>query len=113
MSKKTSIPTTTTTRNLSEFRDKTGNLYMSVAIIAKRADQIQRSLKEEINRKMEEFAAYTDSLEEITENKEQIELSRHYERMPKPSLLATQEFLEGKLKFIEEVQVTENTLSQN
>jgi DNA-directed RNA polymerase subunit K/omega len=113
MSKKTSIPNTTITRNLSEFRDKTGNLYMSVAIIAKRADQIQRSIKEEINQKMEEFSAYTDSLEEITENKEQIELSRHYERMPKPSLLATQEFLEGKLKFIEEPQTAENPISQN
>lgn len=113
MSKKPSVPTTTITRNLSEFRDKTGNLYMSVAIIAKRADQIQRSLKEEINQKMEEFASFSDSLEEITENKEQIDLSRYYERMPKPSLLATQEFLEGKLKFIEEPQATEKNISQN
>ncbi|MCS6979450.1 MAG: DNA-directed RNA polymerase subunit omega [Flavobacteriales bacterium] len=101
MSKKTPVPVTTVTRNVHELRNKTGNLYKSVAIISKRADQIQRSLKEEISRKMEEFSSYSDSLEEVTENKEQIELSRQYERMPKPTLLATQEFLEGKLIFKE------------
>lgn len=113
MSKKTSVSTTTITRNLNDFREKTGNLYMSVAIISRRADQIQRSLKEEINRKMEEFSTYTDSLEEITENKEQIELSRQYERLPKPSLIATQEFIDGKLRFIEEPQATDNGIPQN
>lgn len=101
MSKRSPIPVTTITRDVNKLREKTGNLYKSVAIISKRADQIQRSLKEEINTKLEEFSSFTDSLEEITENREQIELSRHYERMPKPAALATQEFLDDKLIFQE------------
>ncbi|MCS6981158.1 MAG: DNA-directed RNA polymerase subunit omega [Flavobacteriales bacterium] len=101
MNKKTTAPVTTITRDVNQLREKTGNLYMSVAIIAKRADQIQRSLKEEIAAKLEEFASFTDSLEEITENREQIEFSRYYERMPKPAALATQEFIEDKLIFQE------------
>ncbi|MBA2329690.1 MAG: DNA-directed RNA polymerase subunit omega [Flavisolibacter sp.] len=85
------------TRDLNEFRGKTGNLYESIAIVGKRANQINITLKEELHSKLDEFASHTDSLEEIHENKEQIEISRAYERMPNPALLATKEFLEDKV----------------
>jgi DNA-directed RNA polymerase subunit K/omega len=87
------------TRDINEFKNKTGNLYESIAIVAKRANQINISLKEELHNKLEEFASHTDSLEEIHENKEQIEISRAYERMPNPALLATQEFMEAKIYY--------------
>src|SRR5688572_29753438 len=87
------------TKNLNDIKEKTGNLYESISIIGKRANQINISLKEELHNKLEEFASHTDSLEEIHENKEQIEISRAYERMPNPSLLATQEFLEDKIYY--------------
>ncbi|HET9825786.1 MAG TPA: DNA-directed RNA polymerase subunit omega [Chitinophagaceae bacterium] len=87
------------TRSLNDIKDKTGNIYESISIVAKRANQINISLKEELHNKLEEFASHTDSLEEIHENKEQIEISRAYERMPNPALLATQEFLDEKIYF--------------
>ncbi len=87
------------TRHLDDIKGKTGNLYESISIVGKRANQINISLKEELHNKLEEFASHTDSLEEIHENKEQIEISRAYERMPNPALLATQEFLEDKVYF--------------
>ena len=90
---------TAETKNLTDIKNKTGNLYESIAIIAKRANQINISLKEELHNKLEEFASHTDSLEEIHENKEQIEISRAYEKMPNPSILATQEFFEGKVYY--------------
>lgn len=87
------------TKDLNVIRSKTGNVYESIAVIAKRANQINITLKEELHNKLEEFASHTDSLEEIHENKEQIEISRAYERMPNPALLATQEFLDDKVYF--------------
>jgi DNA-directed RNA polymerase subunit K/omega len=84
-------------RRISDLQDKTGNIYESIAVIAKRANQINVTLREELHNKLEEFASHTDTLEEIHENKEQIEISRAYEKMPNPSLLATQEFLEDKV----------------
>ena len=87
------------TKNLDDIKAKTGNLYESISIVGKRANQINISLKEELHSKLDEFASHTDSLEEIHENKEQIEISRAYERMPNPALLATQEFLEDKVYF--------------
>src|SRR3982751_926910 len=87
------------TRDVNELKLKTGNTYESIAIVAKRANQINISLKEELHNKLEEFASHTDSLEEIHENKEQIEISRAYERMPNPALLATQEFYDDKVYF--------------
>ena len=87
------------TKSMDEIKNKTGNLYESITIVAKRANQINISLKEELHNKLDEFASHTDSLEEIHENKEQIEISRAYERMPNPALLATQEFLEEKVYF--------------
>ncbi|MBO9201441.1 DNA-directed RNA polymerase subunit omega [Niastella yeongjuensis] len=90
---------TAETKDLNAIKAKTGNVYESIAIIAKRANQINISLKEELHNKLEEFASHTDSLEEIHENKEQIEISRAYERMPNPSLLATQEFFDDKIYY--------------
>ena len=90
---------TVETKNLLDIKSKTGNLYESIAIIGKRANQINIAIKEELHNKLEEFASHTDSLEEIHENKEQIEISKAYERMPNPALLASQEFMEGKVYF--------------
>jgi DNA-directed RNA polymerase subunit K/omega len=87
------------TKNVADLKAKTGNLYESIAVIAKRANQINISLKEELHSKLEEFASHTDSLEEIHENKEQIEISKAYERMPNPALLATQEFSDDKIYY--------------
>lgn len=87
------------TKNLADIKAKTGNIYESIAIIAKRSNQINISIKEELHSKLEEFATHTDNLEEVHENKEQIEISRYYERLPNPAILATQEFLEDKVYF--------------
>ncbi len=87
------------TKNINQIRSKTGNLYESIAIISKRANQINIALKEELHNKLEEFASHTDSLEEIHENKEQIEISKAYEKMPNPALLSTAEFLEDKVYY--------------
>lgn len=90
--KKSKAPATTVTRNIMDLADKTGNIYESVAVIAKRANQISVEIKQDLNKKLAEFASYNDSLEEVFENREQIEISRYYEKLPKPTLLATQEF---------------------
>ena len=84
-------------KDLNDLKSRTGNVYESISVIAKRANQINISLKEELHSKLEEFASHTDSLEEVHENKEQIEISKAYEKMPNPALLATQEFLEDKV----------------
>jgi DNA-directed RNA polymerase subunit K/omega len=93
------IPSVVETKDLTEVKSVTGNLYESIAIISRRANQINISLREELHNKLEEFASHTDSLEEIHENKEQIEISRAYEKMPNPAILATQEFMEGKVYY--------------
>jgi len=90
--KKSKAPVTTITRDLRKLEEKTGNIYQAVIICAKRANQISMELKEELNKKLEEFASYTDNLEEVFENREQIEISKYYERLPKPTLLALEEF---------------------
>ena len=95
--KKSKAPVNTVTRNVMELCDETGNIYETVAIIAKRANQIAIQIKEDLSKKLAEFASYNDSLEEVFENREQIEISRYYEKLPKPTLLATQEFVEGKV----------------
>ena len=87
------------TRDVIEMKDKTGNLYESIAVIAKRANQIAVTIKEELHKKLDEFSSHTDSLEEVHENKEQIEISRMYERMANPALQATAEFLEDKIYY--------------
>ena len=95
--KKTKAPTNTVTRNIMDLCDDTNNIYESVAIIAKRANQISLDIKQELNKKLQEFASYNDSLEEVFENREQIEISRYYEKLPKPTLIATQEFIENSI----------------
>ncbi|HNW54063.1 MAG TPA: DNA-directed RNA polymerase subunit omega [Bacteroidales bacterium] len=95
--KKLKIESTTITRNMSELNDPTENIYETVAIIAKRANQISQEIKEELNSKIEEFATPSDNLEEVFENREQIELAKYYENLPKPTLIATNEFLKDQI----------------
>ncbi|MBQ7662608.1 MAG: DNA-directed RNA polymerase subunit omega [Prevotella sp.] len=102
--KKSKAPVNTVTHNIMDLCDETGNLYESVAIIAKRANQISVQIKEDLSKKLAEFASYNDSLDEVFENREQIEISRYYEKLPKPTLLATQEFIEGKVYFRDPLQ---------
>lgn len=89
----------TETRNLTELAKPTGNIYESVMIIAKRANQISANVKQELSQKLEEFANYADTLEETFENREQIEISKHYERLPKPTLVAIDEFSHGEIYY--------------
>lgn len=87
------------TRDLDKVSEKTGNLYESLYVISQRAKQISLTMKEELNNKLSEFASTVDNLEEVFENKEQIEISKFYERMPKPTTLAMDEFMEDKIMF--------------
>lgn len=97
--KKSKAPTNTVTHNLMDLAEDTGNLYESLVIIAKRANQISAQMKEDLNKKLKEFASSNDNLEETFENREQIEISRYYERLPKATLIAADEFLCGKVYF--------------
>ena len=94
-----SIPNSTVTRDLRQLDKGTDNLYESIVVISKRANQIAVDVKEELNGKLAEFASNNDNLEEVFENREQIEISKHYERMPKPTLVAIDEFLKDKIYF--------------
>ena len=109
--KKTNAPANTVTRDIMKLADETGNIYESVAIIAKRANQISTQIKDDLSKKLAEFASYNDSLEEVFENREQIEISRYYEKLPKPTLLATQEFIEDKIYWRDPAR--ENALQEN
>ncbi|WP_340198447.1 DNA-directed RNA polymerase subunit omega [Ascidiimonas sp. W6] len=95
--RKTEAPISTITVNKNEFDKPTDNIYEAISIVSKRANQINAEIKKELIEKLEEFATYTDSLEEIFENKEQIEVSKFYEKLPKPHAMAVQEWLEGKI----------------
>ena len=86
--KKSKAPSNTVTRDVQELWKDTGNIYESVAIIAKRANQISVEIKQDLSKKLAEFASYNDSLDEVFENREQIEISRYYEKLPKPTVLA-------------------------
>ncbi len=97
--KKSTAPNTTITRNLAELEKDTENIYKSLTIISRRANQISVDMKHELNTKLEEFASYTDNLEEVFENREQIEISRYYEKLPKPSLLAVEEFRDDEIYY--------------
>jgi BioD-like phosphotransacetylase family protein len=88
---------TTVTRDVVNLEDKTGNLYQSIVAVSKRSNQISSQIKEELTQKLQEFATSTDSLEEVFENREQIEISKHYEKMPKSTAIAMQELLEDKI----------------
>jgi DNA-directed RNA polymerase subunit K/omega len=97
--KKIKAASTTIPRDLKELEGVTGNIYESITVMAKRANQINAELKEELNTKLQEFASYTDNLEEVFENREQIEISRYYERLSKPTLIAYQEFVEDQIYY--------------
>ena len=97
--KKSNAPTNTVTRNMQDIRDKTGNVYESIAIMGKRANQIAVEIKDELKKKLEEFSSSSDNLEEVFENREQIEISRFYERLPKPTLIAAQEFADDEVYY--------------
>ena len=97
--RKTNAPTNTITRDLIKLAEPTGNIYETVAIISKRANQISVEMKHDLEKKLQEFASYNDNLEEVFENREQIEISRYYEKLPKPTLIAAQEFIEGKVYY--------------
>ena len=97
--KKTNAPSNTITRNMVKLCEDTGNVYETVAIIGKRANQIAVEMKNDLSKKLQEFASYNDNLEEVFENREQIEISRYYEKLPKPTLIAAQEYEEGKVYY--------------
>lgn len=97
--KKSNAPATTITRDMMSLSADVGNVYEAVRIIGKRANQLSVEMKQDLDRKLQEFASYNDNLEEVFENREQIEISRYYEKLPKASLLAAQEYVEGKLYY--------------
>ena len=97
--KKSTAQGSTVTRDLMSFAEETGNVYETVRIIGKRSNEIASDIKHDLERKLQEFSSYTDSLDEVFENREQIEISRYFERLPKPTLIATQEFVDGEIYF--------------
>jgi len=97
--KKTTAEVTTVTRDITRLEEHTGNIYETLIVISRRANQVQGKMKEELQHKLEEFASHTDNLEEVFENREQIEISRYYERLPKPTAIAYQEWLDSQIYF--------------
>lgn len=97
MTENTGVSHTTVTRNIVDFENPTGNIYESLVIIAKRSNHIASDLREELQNKLSEFGGSSDTLDEVFENREQIETSKYYEKLPKPTLMAIQEFLDGKI----------------
>ena len=97
--KKTNAPLNTVTRDMMDLCKDTGNVYETVCIIAKRANQVAAEMKHDLDKKLQEFASLNDNLEEISENPEQIEISRYYEKLPKPTLIAAQEYVEGRVYY--------------
>lgn len=97
--KRSNAPINTVTRDVIKLSEDTGNIYETVCIIAKRANQIAVEMKHDLEKKLQEFATLNDNLEEVSENREQIEISRYYEKLPKPVLIATQEYIEGKIEY--------------
>lgn len=97
--RKSNAPSNTVTRDMMELSSDSGNVYETVRIISKRANQIAVEMKQDLDKKLQEFASYSDNLEEVFENREQIEISRYYEKLPKSSLIAAQEYTEGKLYY--------------
>lgn len=97
--KKSNTPLTTVTRDMIQLSEDTGNVYETVCIIARRANQIAAQMKSDLEKKLQEFAPYNDNLEEVSENREQIEISRYYEKLPKPVLIAAEEYVQHKIHF--------------
>ena len=105
--KKTKAQNSIVTRDMNDLSSNVGNVYETVNIIAKRANQINHELKEELGKKLQEYGSLTDNLEEITENREQIAISRYYEKIPKATLIATQEFIEDKVVYRDPSEMAE------
>lgn len=97
--KKVLAPDNTVTRDMIQLGEMTGNVYETVRIIGKRANEVSVEIKQDLGKKLQEFSTAVDSLEEIFENREQIEISRYFERLPKPTLIATEEFLQGEVYY--------------
>jgi len=97
--KRTNAASTTVVRDLENLWQETGNIYETIAIMGKRANQISAEIKNDLAKKLSEFASYNDNLEEVFENREQIEISRYYEKLPKPTLMAIQEYMDGKIYY--------------
>jgi DNA-directed RNA polymerase subunit K/omega len=97
--KKVKTEVTTVTREVTDFVKPTGNIYETVVVLAKRSNQIGLEIKEELNGKLQEFASASDNLEEVFENREQIEIAKYYEHLPKPTLIAIHEFMNGQIYF--------------
>jgi DNA-directed RNA polymerase subunit K/omega len=95
--RKSNAPSNTVTRDMMQMSEDTGNVYETVMVVAKRANQISQEMKHDLEKKLQEFASYNDNLEEVFENREQIEISRYYEKLPKSTLIATQEYIEGNV----------------
>ncbi len=106
--KKTNAPLNTVTRDMIKLSEDTGNVYETVCIISKRANQIAVEMKHDLEKKLQEFASMNDSLEEISENREQIEISRYYEKLPKATLIAAQEYTENKVMYRNPAKEKEN-----
>jgi DNA-directed RNA polymerase subunit K/omega len=109
MDYKKSTPDNTVTRDMIKIAEETGNVYETVRIIGKRANEISSEIKEELKQKLQEFSSATDTLEEVYENHEQIEVSRFYEKIPKPTLIATQEFLDHEVYYRNPLKEKDNT----
>lgn len=97
--KKTKTPATTITRNMVDFSNETGNVYETVALLSKRANQISTDIKQELHKKIDEYMSTNDNIEEVFENREQIEIAKQYEQLPKPTLVAVQEYLNGEIYY--------------
>lgn len=97
--KKINAPFNTVTRDMIEISQDTGNVYETVCIIAKRANQISMEMKHDLEKKLQEYASLNDNMEEVSENREQIEISRYFEKLPKPTLIAAQEYVEHRIHF--------------
>jgi hypothetical protein len=95
--RKSKAPSSTVSRDMSKMWENTGNIYETVAIISKRSNQVSSDMKNDLDKKLQEFASFNDNLEEVFENREQIEISRYYEKLPKPTLIATKEYEDGEI----------------
>lgn len=97
--KKNQVPDNTVTRDMIQMAEETGNIYETVRIIGKRANEVSVAVKQDLERKLQEFTTHNDTLEEIFENREQIEISKYFERMPKPTLVAAQEYIDHEIYY--------------
>ncbi|GHV21100.1 hypothetical protein FACS189428_1050 [Clostridia bacterium] len=110
--KKSTAPGSTITRDMMSMAEETGNVYETVRIIGKRANEISVDIKHDLERKLQEFSSYTDSLDEIFENREQIEISRYFERLPKPTLIAAQEYVDGEIYYRNPAKEKDNIIEE-